>query len=191
MANKVLVAREIEVPADLPELLDAMANHRGQPLRNILADEGKAHPDKMNKELINIALGREIRGLVMNDSLPGKAGSVGRFRDVIFATTFAYILGTMYFAEDGGLSLGHNRDISFVAQLMDADKIKFRNGKTCDAQHFLLMMNVQTDENSIKHIYKDVFGGNIVRKTPRASDWYNLARLVTTVGDKIVEKVTE
>lgn len=191
MSNKVLVAREIEVPADLPELLDAMGNNQGEPLRNILVEEGKAHPEKMNKELINIALSREIKGLMGNEALPGKAGSIGRLRDVIFVATLSYILGTIYFAEDGDLNIGHNRDISFVAQLMDADKVKFRNGKTCDTQHFLLMMNVQTDEDSIKHIYKDVFGGTIVHKTPSPVDWYNLAKLVTTVGDKIVEKVTE
>jgi hypothetical protein len=191
MSNKVLVAREIEVPADLPEKLDAMTNGKSKhTLREILVNDGKAHPDKMNKELIDIALGREIRNMMQSSVLPGKPNTVDRLRDVLFASTFAYILGTCYFNEDGDFNIGHNRDISFVSQLLEVDKVKFRNGKTCDPQHFLLMLNVQTDEDSIKHIYRDIFGG-IMRKTPKGQDWYNLAKLVTTVGDKIVEKVTE
>lgn len=182
---KIVNARIIDIPTNLPELLDKRAGKREGTLRGIIADNGKAR--EADKEAFKMALALEIKQIMTTKELPSsKPMTEARFCEMMWVVSLGYIIGTITIDESGGVDLGRISDIGFVSDLLDADRFKFRNGKTIPAAALMPVIQHLTDKDAVGDIYKDVAKrGFITRKEIETDHAMLLAETIMQSGDRL------
>lgn len=186
MAKKIVKAREIVIPHDLPELLDKKAGRPKGELRNLCADDGNLR--EIDKWAMKVAMGFTIKNLMETPALPAKPMSLERFSHMMWVVTLAYTLGTLKVDDTGEVQIGRVTDIGFVAKVMEADEFQFRNGRKVPAEALMPVLQHLTSEDAIKQIYADIAGKGIFKRTELQADHaMNLAELVMTTTDNIAD----
>lgn len=180
--SKVIKAREIAIPEGMAEILDGKAGRPAGELRNLLAESGKLHT--LDREMLQICLGLQIRGIMEATELPGKPMSLRRFSEMMWVTTLTYITGTLAFDENNDLQVGEMNDIKLFVDLMQADEFEFRGGKRIPAEALMAVVKQLTAEEQMKSIYDDISRKGLLKSKRLATgDAMKLAELVLNVAD--------
>jgi hypothetical protein len=175
--SKLVKAREIEIPANMPEILDRRAGKSAGELRNLLAEAGKLHT--LKDEMIHALLALEIKTIMETKVLPGKPMSLHRFSEMMWVLMLTYTMGTMKVSEDGQLEIGKVNDIGFVGDLLQADEFEFRGGTRVSAQKLLYIIQQLAKEENLESIYEDVVGKGIFKRSElTARNSLQLAELI-------------
>lgn len=183
--GKIIKAREIVIPADLPEKMDEIAGHPRGDLREILAENGSLR--EINHHLLAISLGKQISNLMTETGLPEKPMSLERLSDVSWVIMIAYGLGTISFDDEGNLIMGKMNDVAFIDEVQSAEKLVFRSGIEVVPKAFLPTLAIVASASALKEIYEEMVGkGPFKKKRLDANDAMNYARTLINSTDKLL-----
>lgn len=185
--KNIFAARDFEVPSDLPERLDSVTDEKPGTFRNMMADMGNLH--EIEKWAFATSLSRLFNEIMQMDDIQfDNKMSLSRLSNTLWSVMFSYCLGTMKIDKHGFVHLGEIEDIAFVNSIMSADDIRFRTGKTMSLADFLKTLKVNTDEDCIKDIYKEVYKRRgSLKKTIVPSDMFKLAMTAINTADRIMK----
>lgn len=186
---KIIDAREIKIPENLPELFDARAGKKPGAFMDMLADSGKLR--EKEQFLIRMGLATYIKTVLTAEELPQKPMSIERLSDMFYAVGLAYSVGTFYFDDTGHLDIGKMEDIQFLAKLYGADKLRLRNGKTVGVMEFMSLLRSMCDPSQLDRVYKDALRGRFgAKKELDADTAYNLAGTAIAAAEHLAEMIS-
>lgn len=167
---KTFRAKKVDIPKDLPEILDKQSSNTGITFRELMAEKGELHD--LETWALAASAGKTLKMILEQENLPKKPMSKERLNDAVWVLMFAYCVGVMKVDKDGDVSLGQMNDIAEIKELNECEQIRFSTGKVMSIKDFTMVLHANAIGAS--EIYDTIAKGTFKKKIV-PYDYFKLA----------------
>lgn len=154
MSKKVMIAKEVRVPENLPELLDKRAGEEPGHYRSLVAQSGDLH--ELELRALATAMMTSVKETVERTDLPGGGPmTFERFENTMFMVCMAYTTGVIEVSDEGVVRFGGPDAMAHVSKLLDHDEIRLTNGAVLPVKEFISHMQDLTSKEALQETWDD------------------------------------